>query len=240
MILFNEVTISYGKHTVIDRLNLTWNQGAVHGLVGLNGSGKTTLLNGVFGLKSLQSGSILRDGNPISKREIAFLETSNFFYSNITGQEYLQLFLNRNKSFDLHSWNELFQLPLKKLIHTYSTGMRKKLAFLGILCLDTPILILDEPYNGVDMETSQNFKLIMKALRKKGKTIILTSHIFESLTGICDSISYLQHGKIQFTVQEPEFHAIEERIFGETNLKNEKTIKALMGYNTDPSELTAG
>jgi ABC-2 type transport system ATP-binding protein len=106
--------------------------------------------------------------------------------------------------------------------------MKKKLAFMGVLCLNRPVYMLDEPYNGIDLETSQHFKLIMKALKESDKTLILTSHIFESLTSICDTISYLQAGKIQFTLQRPEFPTMEERIFGEMNIENEQAIRKLM------------
>jgi ABC-2 type transport system ATP-binding protein len=74
--------------------------------------------------------------------------------------------------------------------------MKKKLAFIGIIALDRPILILDEPFNGVDFESSEVLYEILKRLRKKGKTILLSSHIIESLTNICDEVSYLSNGII--------------------------------------------
>lgn len=182
MITLEQVSFGYGKQKVIEELSVVWEKGGIHGLVGLNGAGKTTLLNGIYGLQKLKGGSILWEGNTISKKDIAYLETQNYFYDNITGSEYLRLFMHKNPSFAPAEWNKLFHLPLDKLISTYSTGMKKKLAFMGVLCLDRPVYMLDEPYNGVDLETTQHFKLIMKALKESGKTLILTSHIFESLT----------------------------------------------------------
>jgi len=228
MITLEQVCISYGKNRVIDHLDLQWEKGGIHGLVGLNGAGKTTLLNSLYGLQKIEKGKIEWEGHPISKKEVAYLETQNYFYDKITGLEYLQLFMHKNPSFEIQKWNGFFHLPLKKLISTYSTGMKKKLAFMGILSLDRPIYMLDEPYNGVDLETTQHFKLIMKALKEKEKTIILTSHIFESLTSICDTLSYLQAGKIQFSVQKSEFATIEERIFGEMNMEKEQVIRGLI------------
>lgn len=228
MITLEQVSFGYGKQKVIEELSVLWEKGGIHGLVGLNGAGKTTLLNGIYSLQKPRGGRILWEGRVISKKDIAYLETQNYFYDNITGNEYLRLFMHKNPSFAPAEWNKLFHLPLDKLISTYSTGMKKKLAFMGMLCLDRPVYMLDEPYNGVDLETTQHFKLIMKALKESGKTLILTSHIFESLTSICDTISYLQRGKIQFTLQRPEFPTIEERIFGKMNEENGQAIRKLI------------
>ena len=164
MIILKDVEMSYGNRQVINNLNLQISDKNIHGLVGLNGSGKTTLLNGVFGSKKVSSGVILYDNEPIRRRDIGYLETGNYFYSRITGMEYLQLFCINNPLFDIKSWNTLFDLPLNDFIEKYSTGMKKKLAFMGIVALDTPILILDEPFNGIDLETMQKFKLIIMAL----------------------------------------------------------------------------
>jgi ABC-2 type transport system ATP-binding protein len=77
--------------------------------------------------------------------------------------------------------------------------MKKKLAFLGILSLNRQILILDEPFNGLDLETNEILKQIIEQLHKNGKTIIITSHILETLTGICSEIHYLNNGYIEET-----------------------------------------
>src|SRR5690606_1140889 len=131
------------------------------------GSGKTTLLSSLYGLKIPDSGSLTYWEKPLRRSDIGYLETSNFFYSRITGMEYLQLFTINNPAFSIDGWNKLFELPLNQFIENYSTGMKKKLAFLGIIALNKPVLILDEPFNGIDMETTQTLKLIIQALKKK-------------------------------------------------------------------------
>ena len=157
------------------------------------------------------------------------METNNYFYSRITGKEYLSLFCINNKSFSIEKWNNLFHLPLHDFIETYSTGMKKKLAFMGVIALDSPILILDEPFNGIDMETMQQFKLILVALKNKGKTLIITSHILESLTSICDKISYLNEKQIQFTYDKDNFALMESTIFDRFNSVHIEKIKDAMG-----------
>ena len=228
MINIEHISISYGKQQVIENLDLQIYPAAIHGLVGLNGSGKTTLINAVCGLKEIEKGNILFHNKPLIRKDIAYLETVNFFYPKITGREYLSLFKLKNKAFDIKGWNHLFDLPLDNFIESYSTGMKKKLAFLGILALNKPILILDEPFNGVDMETTQKIKLIIKQLKDNGKTIIITSHIMESLISLSDTISYLAEKKIKFTCARSEFAGIEEKIFGSFNLENEQLIHNLL------------
>ena len=152
MITIENLVVSYNKgQNVIDLLNLILSENCINGIVGLNGAGKTTLLNSIFGLKSIDSGVVNYKNRKINKKEISFLVTENYFYSNITGREYLSLF--KNPLYDVEKWNQLFSLPLDTIVDNYSTGMKKKLALMGILKQNKPIMILDEPFNSLDIET---------------------------------------------------------------------------------------
>ena len=213
MITIENLKVSYGETPVIKSLNLSIPSSSIHGLVGLNGSGKTTLLNTIYGLKEKQAGSIVYSSAPIPKNKIAYLESSNYFYPYITGKEYLRLFQTQNANFNIEQWNDLFELPLNKLVEDYSTGMKKKLAFMGVICLNREILILDEPFNGVDLETVQKIKLLLVKLKEQNITIIITSHILESLLSICDLLSNLNQGIIQFTKEKKDFGSVEKEIF---------------------------
>lgn len=159
MITIENLSISYGKEKrVIDALELTISEGTINGIVGLNGAGKTTLLNAMYGLKSIETGGINWNCEKITKKAVSYLVTEPYFYSNITGNEYLSLFKNNN--FDIKKWNELFLLPLDQIIDEYSTGMKKKLAILSVIKQDKPIFILDEPFNGLDIETCRIIRSI--------------------------------------------------------------------------------
>ena len=132
MILINNLSVSYNKNeNIIEDINLEMEKNCIHGIVGLNGTGKTTLLNSIFGIKKYNKGEILYNNEKLTKKHISFLPTENFFYPNITGREYVNLF--KNKKFEIEKWNSLFMLPLDKIIDTYSTGMKKKLALFGML-----------------------------------------------------------------------------------------------------------
>lgn len=228
MISISDLHVSYGKNEVLTRLYLNIKANSVHGLVGLNGAGKTTLLNTLYGLKKKEKGEISYNSLAIKRKQIAYLETDNFFYPGITGREYLMLFRTQNQGFDIEKWNELFALPLNKLIDDYSNGMKKKLALLGIISLGREILILDEPFNGLDMETVQIVKMLLPRL-KSVKTVLITSHILESLLSICDSISYLNRGLIQFTKDKEDFDVIEKEIFAVHRDKLDRQIRELTG-----------
>ncbi len=202
------------------------NNGLIHGIVGLNGAGKTTLLNTLFGLKKTDEGGILFDNHKINKRTVAYLVTENFFYSNITGKEYLDLF--KNYDFDIEQWNILFNLPLDKVIDGYSTGMKKKLALLGILKQDKPLMILDEPFNGLDIETVRIIRMILLRFKEKNKTIIITSHIIETLTNLCDYIHYLESGKIKYSIDKNGFAEFEQDVFKKIENENISLINNLI------------
>jgi len=226
MITINELSISYRKNrNIIQSLNLDLQDSEIHGIVGLNGSGKTTLLNAIFGLKKVNSGTIRNEGEKLSKKEISYLATENFFYSNITAKEYLALF--QNKDFDTNKWNELFNLPLEKIIDGFSTGMKKKLAVMGTLKQNKPIMILDEPFNGLDIETNRIIRSVLLNLKEKGKTIIITSHIIETLTNLCDRIHYLEEGKIKHSKLKSEFAEFEKNIYKSIEEKNKNLISEL-------------
>lgn len=126
MIKLEKINFAWQKDNMLfNELSLTLQAGEIHGIAGLNGAGKTSLLNIIAGYQKPNSGHLTYHGNKISRHQIAFLETENFFYTYITGREYLQLF--KNNQFDNDLWNNLFALPLDGLIEHYSTGMKKNL-----------------------------------------------------------------------------------------------------------------
>lgn len=225
MISIDQLSVSYNKNVrVLNGLNLSLSDGQIHGIVGLNGAGKTTLLNSIYGLIKPDIGKIEFNGVSVTKKITGYLETENFFYSNITGSEYLNIFNNRN--FDIKLWNDLFKLPLNDLIETYSNGMKKKLAFLGIVKQDKHILILDEPFNGLDLEVARIVRSILLFLRDQ-KLIIITSHIMETLTNLCDSISYLENGKILYTKTKEDFDDFGKDLYNIIEEKNRAALERL-------------
>lgn len=228
MLSIKELSVSYGSTKVLENLSVGWEAGCVHGIVGLNGSGKTTFLNALFGIKKKDGGTVLWKGQPLKRSDIGFLETENFFYSRITGTEYLSLFPTSLPHYNQEEWNRLFSLPLQELVENYSTGMKRKLALMGLMKQNKPLLILDEPFNGLDMEASRVLLLVLDRLRRQGTTVLLTSHILQSMTGICDYIHLLRDRKIVLTRSRDEFSILEKDLFRELDAGYRRIIEDIL------------
>lgn len=213
MINIQNLTFSFSDHKVLDDISIDFQENQVYGIVGLNGAGKTTFFNLLSTTLKTQTGSIKYDENVISNKDIAYLETVNYFYSRITGNEYLKIFKQTNPGFNLSSLQEFMKLPLDDLIETYSTGMKKKLALLGVLKQDKKIFLFDEPFNGLDLETNKILELIITTLKEKGKTVFVSSHIIDPLLIVCHQIHYLAKGKFVRSFDKTDFHQIEDELF---------------------------
>lgn len=221
MIKIEKLKFSYGNFPVINELNWELEKGEIHGLIGLNGAGKTTLFNLMAGWLKPAAGDLLFNEHPIHRLQSAFMETNPRFYPMITGQEYLDIFKLKNPEFNIGEWNKIFKLPLKEVVDNYSTGMQKRLSLMGILALNREILILDEPFNGLDFEAVRLVSHIIPSLSAKGKTVIVSSHIPESLTNICNSISLIRNGKIEFKIRQPQFDELQNMIDFHAGFENE-------------------
>ncbi|MEO9513740.1 MAG: ATP-binding cassette domain-containing protein [Flavobacteriaceae bacterium] len=205
-----ELRKSYGNQHVLKGVNTFFEPHEIHGIIGRNGAGKSTFFECICGLKKYE-GEILSSFDPI-KDHIAYLPTVPFFFPKITGREYLNFLLRTsdNKNSDMHELIDVFDLPLTKYVEHYSTGMKKKISFLGLLLLERPIYILDEPFNGIDMEGVELFKSIIEKKKEQGCTILISSHIIESLTDICSDIYYLKDGVLAKKYQRQNFANIKK------------------------------
>jgi ABC-2 type transport system ATP-binding protein len=208
MIIVENLHKSYGSNNVLKNINLTFEKGKVYGIVGENGSGKTTLFKCISGIEKHKG--FINNGNDSLKNKLGFLETDPFFFTKITGKEYLQLLcISRNViETDLNDKN-IFDLPLGQYASTYSTGMKKKLALTGILLQKNDYFILDEPFNGVDIESNIVIIELIHKLKELQKTVIISSHIFSTLSDTCDQIHLLKKGEIVKSVTKEYFSSLE-------------------------------
>ncbi len=211
MIVIRNLTKSYGKNDVLKGINMEFDRGKVYGIVGKNGAGKTTLFRCIAGLENYD-GAIDSDHKPL-KNYLGFLPTNPIFMSRITAWEYLKLLcVARDIKEERFDDQNIFELPLQRYAEIYSTGMKKKLALMGVLLQKNEIFILDEPFNGVDIHSNMIISEIINKLKSMNKVVIISSHIFSTLRNICDSISLLEDGQFKKTVIKTDFDDIEEEM----------------------------
>jgi ABC-2 type transport system ATP-binding protein len=202
---------SYGNNEVLKDINLTFKNGNVYGIVGENGAGKTTLFRCMAGLESY-SGEIVAELNPL-KNHLGLLLTEPFFFTKITGKEYIMLLCNARGKTNINiDYKNIFELPLQQYASTYSTGMKKKLAITAILLQENQYFILDEPFNGVDIQSNIILTEIILKLKALNKIVLISSHIFSTLSDTCDEIHLLKKGEPIKSVLKSEFKILEQEM----------------------------
>lgn len=225
MISITDLRCAYGETPVLDIARYELAPG-VHGIVGLNGAGKTTLLNALYGFGRNAEAQVLFNGTSMDQRNTAFQEAENYFHPGITGREYLELFTGGARPNTMHGLDELLEVPQNALITSYSTGMRRKLAILGALYLDRPVVMLDEPMNGLDLASVRVLEAIVKRLGDQGRMVIITSHVLGPLITLCDRIHLLQGGRFTRVFERGNTDGLEEALFSELDRRTNAMVAA--------------
>ncbi|MDF2517597.1 MAG: transporter ATP-binding protein [Sphingobacterium sp.] len=211
MIELIHISKSFGQYQVLHELTFTFEDGKVYGIVGENGAGKTTLFRCIAGLETA-SGQINANLEPL-KNHLGYLTSDPYFLSKLTGEEYIYLLTDaRGKSIHNIDERNIFELPLKEYASSYSTGMKKKLALTATLLQDNSFYILDEPFNGIDLQSSIILTEIILRLKAMNKTVLISSHIFSTLKDTCDEILVIEAGRISKTVKKEHFGDFEEEM----------------------------
>ncbi len=193
----------FGNYHVVKNISLQIENNSIVGLIGRNGSGKTVLLKIISGLYRQDSGEVYINGkkrnitDPFPKNMGILIDTG--FLPNITGIKNLIMLSKLQKNV---SKQECFQLMQKvglnpfdkKKYIKYSTGMKQRLKLAQSLLGNPDILILDEPFNGIDKESVLEFRSLLKQLHEEGKTIIITSHHHEDIEFLCNEVYEMEKG----------------------------------------------
>ena len=192
------VTKKFDDKIIVDSLTLNVKQGETIGIVGRNGSGKTVLLKMICGLYIPTSGDITINSNKSNAEKLGVLIDSNFLSSE-TGFYNLKLLSQLGVKIKEDKIYEMLNLvgldPYNKTKYkNYSTWMKQRLKLANALMYDSEILILDEPFNGLDKDSVNHFRNIILQYKKQKKTILLTSHNYEDIKLLCDKIYEMDKG----------------------------------------------
>ncbi|MEZ5990637.1 MAG: ATP-binding cassette domain-containing protein [Planctomycetota bacterium] len=195
----------FRRATVLDGLGLALDAGEVLGLVGPNGAGKSTLMRCIVGLYVPDTGRVLVDGvdalaEPVRARtRLSYLPGETSLYEAMTGQELLDFALAFHPALDgdmVRRCAEAFPLPLDARVRTYSSGMKQKLALRVALAPDVPLLLLDEPDRALDRGARDRLYALIRALRARGRGVLLSSHHLDELEEVADRTAFLVHGHL--------------------------------------------
>ncbi len=211
MLRINNLTKTYGNgKRAVDGLTLTVNDGEIYGFIGHNGAGKSTTIKAVVGALGFDSGEIFINDKSIvndaieAKRQIAFVPDNPDIYEFMTGIGYLNFVADiyqvskEDRTKIIEKYSKVFEIGLNlgDLISSYSHGMRQKLVLISALVHSPKVLVLDEPFVGLDPVASHNLKEIMKDLCQNGCSIFFSTHVLEVAEKLCDRIGIIKGGKL--------------------------------------------
>ncbi len=206
MIEVKNVNVTIGKNEILQDISAVFETGKIHGLIGRNGSGKTVLMKCICGFMKPTSGAVFVGGKQIGK-EVDFapdtgviIETPGFvsFYS---GYRNLKILAGLNHKIGKEEIEEAMRTvgldpKLKRHVKKYSLGMRQRLGIAQAIMEKPKLLILDEPFNGLDKEGVEQMRTYFLELKKQGVTILLSSHTSEDIKLLCDTVTEMEKGKI--------------------------------------------
>lgn len=237
MLEIKNFTKSYVKGiNAADDITLTVKDGEIFGFIGHNGAGKTTTIKAIVGTMDFDQGEILLDNlniktNPIEfKQKVAYIPDNPEIYNNLTGMQYLDFIVNiynlddTNINEEINKYASEFELveELNNEINTYSHGMKQKLLLISAFIRNPKLLILDEPFTGLDPNATFKMKQQMKKLAESGAIIFFSTHVLEVAEKFCDTIGIIRNGKLMKvgTMQEVKGDKSLESVFMEL-LENE-------------------
>ena len=235
IISIQNFTKDYGNKKGVFNISININKGEVYGYLGPNGAGKSTTLRHLMGFSKADNGTLLinnldcwKDKTKI-KKDIGYLPGEIALPDDMTGIEYLKLIDKMRKTNDLSYANKLleyFEINPDMKIKRMSKGMKQKIAIIMAFMHNPEILLLDEPTSGLDPLMQEKFIKLVKKEKQKGKTIILSSHIFEEISKVCDRVGIIKEGKLIKEVIMKDLKHSENKTY-KIEFKNEKDFNKI-------------
>lgn len=210
MLRIENLTKKFGDKKAVDSLSLHIEPGEIYGFIGHNGAGKTTTIKSIVGILKFDEGEILADGmsvkeNPIEcKKKIAYIPDNPDLYEFMTGISYLNFIADiynvssQDRTERIKKYGDLLELTddLAQPISAYSHGMKQKLAIISAWIHNPKLIIMDEPFVGLDPKSSHILKEMMRDVCDKGGAIFFSTHVLEVAEKLCDKIAIIKNGQL--------------------------------------------
>ena len=210
MLKIDHFTKTYGEKKAVDDLTLHIRRGEIYGFIGHNGAGKTTTLKSVAGIMQFDSGEILIDGTSIQrdpigcKKKMAYIPDNPDLYEFMTGMQYLNFVGDifaipaAQRKQRIEALADTFELTgdLNQPISAYSHGMKQKLAIISAWIHEPKLILMDEPFVGLDPKASHILKGMMREVCNQGGAIFFSTHVLEVAEKLCDKVAIIKGGKL--------------------------------------------
>ena len=210
MLKIEHLTKSYGEKKAVDDLSLHIAPGEIFGFIGHNGAGKTTTLKATVGILPFDAGEIFVDGisvkdDPLDcKAKLAYIPDNPDLYEYMTGVQYLNFVADvfgvsaADRTARIEKYGGIFELTadLAQPVSAYSHGMKQKLAIIGALLHQQKLIIMDEPFVGLDPKASFQLKGIMRELCDAGGAIFFSTHVLDVAEKLCDKVAIIKQGRL--------------------------------------------
>ena len=210
MIKINNVTKKYGEKKALDGVSFEVDNGAIFGFIGHNGAGKTTLIKAMTGIHDFDEGEILINGKSIKKepvackKEMAYVPDNPELYENMRAIQFIDFICDmyevdlERRQKNIKKYAEMFEISqnLNDTIESLSHGMKQKVALIAALAHEPKILIMDEPFVGLDPKAVFDMKEVMREMVKEGKTIFFSTHILDVAEKLCTKVAIIKKGKV--------------------------------------------
>lgn len=210
MLKIEHLTKEYGEKKAVDDLSLEIESGEIYGFIGHNGAGKTTTLKSVVGILKFDAGEIYIDGESVQaaplacKKKIAYIPDNPDLYEFMSGIKYLNFIADvygvgaNQRQEKIRKYADLFEITvdLAQPIAAYSHGMKQKLAIISAWLHDPKLIIMDEPFVGLDPKAAHILKGMMRELCDEGGAIFFSTHVLEVAEKLCDKVAIIKGGKL--------------------------------------------
>ena len=210
MIEIKNVTKKYGSKLALDNVSFTVEDGNIFAFIGHNGAGKTTLIKSIVGIHDFDEGDILIDGMSIKEKPVeckklmAFVPDNTETYEHMKAIDYINFICDmydvdkETRERNIKKYAKLFEMEdkLGDTIDSYSHGMKQKIVLISALAHDPKILIIDEPFVGLDPKAVFDIKEVLNEMIKEGKTVFYSTHILDVAEKLCDRVAIIKGGKL--------------------------------------------